>query len=116
MKQKQYYRGAPPGGRVHWLSDELTGEFGRTYQREYNYRLHNYRFTRYNKRTLIDEFLIVRTSKRCYRVIYYNAQFKFFQYFSASNYKKCADQMREIYRIFKMLENTEGKDNKKTLK
>ncbi len=101
---------------MHWLSDELTGEFGRTYQREYNYRLHNYRFTRYNKRTLIDEFLIVRTSKRCYRVIYYNAQFKFFQYFSASNYKKCADQMREIYRIFKMLENTEGKDNKKTLK
>ena len=112
MKQKQYYRGAPPGGRVHWLSDELAGEFGKAYHREYNYRLHNYRFSRYDKKTLIDEFLVVRTSKRCYRVIYYNAKFKFFQYFSASNYKKCADHMREIYRIFKRLEVSEGKGNK----
>ncbi len=113
MKQKQYYRGAPPGGRVHWLSDELAGEFGRAYHREYNYRLHNYRFTRYNKRTLIDEFLIVRTSKRCYRVMYYNAQFEFFQYFSASNYKQCADKMRAIYDIFKRLEAVKGKEKKK---
>ncbi len=97
---------------MHWLSDELCGEFGRAYQRTYNYRLHNYRFARYDKRTLIDEFLVVRTSKRCYRVIYFNAQFEFFEYFSASNYRQCADKMRTIYGIFKRLEAARGKDGK----
>lgn len=97
---------------MHWLSDELIGEFGRAYHRSYNYRFHNYRFSRYNKRTLIDEFLVVRTSKRCYRVIYYNEQFQFFRYFSASNYKECADKMRAIYNVFKRLEAVKGQGKK----
>lgn len=101
--------GAPPGGRVHWLSDELAGEFGKAYRRTYNYRNHHYRFYRMRKRTLIDEFLVVRTSKRCYRVIYFNQDFKFFLYFSSKNYIECANKMREIFSIFKRLEEVRSK-------
>lgn len=96
--------GAPKGGRVHWLQFELSGEFSLAYHLENNYRYHNYRYSRYRKRTLIDEFIVVRTSKKCYRVTYYNADFKHFQYFSARTCGECADKMRAIYNVFKLLE------------
>lgn len=99
--------GAPPGLTVHWLFYELVGEFTVNYKLNHNHKFHHYRFTRYRKRTLIDEFLIVRTSKRCYRVIYYNNDYKFFKYFSARNYKECAEKIKNIYYTFKdMEENT----------
>ena len=104
--------GAPPGGRVHWLSDYLCGEFGKVYKRSYNYKYHNYRFVRYRKRTMVDEFLIVRTSKKCYRVIYYNDDFKFFLYFSARNYKACADKMIATYNIFKKFKSPKNEKPK----
>lgn len=97
--------GAPPGGFVHWLHLELVGDFTRAYKLSLNRRHHNYRYSRFRKRTLIDEFLVVRTSKRCYRVIYYNDDFKYFQYFSCENYRLCALKMKEIFEIFKRVEN-----------
>ena len=99
--------GSPPGLTVHWLHMELNGDFTKTYYLSYNRKHHNYRYARYRKRTLIDEFLVVRTSKRCYRVIYFNEDFKFFQYFSCENYRECASKMKEIYEIFKMVEDKE---------
>lgn len=98
--------GAPPGLTVHWLVDELTGEFTRNYKLSYNRKYHHYRFARYRKRTLIDEFIVIRTSKRCYRVSYFNEDFKHFQYFSAENYKDCARQMKEIFYVFFRLEKS----------
>lgn len=105
--------GAPPGNRVHWLIDELNGEFTRAFKLSYNYKSHNYRYARYKKRTLIDEFLIVRTSKRCYRVTYFNNDFKYFYYFSCRNYKDCACQMKGIYSIFKHLERYQREEDPK---
>lgn len=96
--------GAPPGGTVYWLAFELSGEFLRAYKMDYAPHKHNYRFVRYNKRTVIDEFLVVRTSKKCYRVIYFNAEHEYYLYFSARNYKACAKRMIDIYHIFKRLE------------
>ena len=104
LLNNRHRAGAPKGGRVHWLQFELCGEFGRVYHLEYNYSYHNYKYSRYRKRTLIDEFIVVRTSKKCYRVIYYNADFKHFQYFSARTCGECADKMRAIYNVFKRLE------------
>ena len=97
--------GAPPGGNVHWLHLELVGEFTKAYRLSYNHSFHHYHYSRYRKRTLIDEFIVIRTSKRCYRVTYFNEDFKHFQYFSARNYRECAKKMIEIYSIFKRLEN-----------
>lgn len=101
--------GAPPGLTVHWLVDELHGEFVKAYNLSLNRKHHNYFFTRYRKRTLIDVFIVVRTSKRCYRVMYFNADFNHFQYFSSENYRECADKMKSIYHIFKSIEEAEKK-------
>lgn len=104
--------GAPPGLTVHWLIFELAEDisFTRDYKLSYNRRHHNYHFSRYRKRTVIDEFIVVRTSKRCYRVMYFNADYNHFQYFSAENYKTCAEGMIAIYKIFKKIEG-EGPSN-----
>ena len=96
--------GAPPGGSVHWLAFELSGEFLRAYRIDYAPHKHNYRLARYRKRTLVDEFLVVRTSKKCYRVIYYNVEFEYYRYFSASNYRECAQRMKALADIFRRLE------------
>lgn len=103
MKQKRG-RGAPPGLTVHWLLDALHGEFTRAYKTEYNRKFHHYRFARYRKRTLVDEFLVIRTSKRCYRVSYFNADFRYFQFFSSENYRDCAYRIIAIYEVFKAVE------------
>ena len=99
--------GAPPGLTVHWLVDELRGEFVKAYNLNLNRKHHNYFFSRYRKRTLIDVFIVVRTSKRCYRVTYFNADFNHFQYFSSENYRECAEKMKAIYHVFKSIEDHE---------
>lgn len=105
--------GAPPGLTVHWLISELAGDFTRAYKLSYNEKKHNYHFARYRKRTMFDEFIVVRTSKRCYRVMYFNEDFKHFQYFSASNYRECAARMISIFNVFKQIENVEKPQKKK---
>ncbi len=109
MSKKHNYRkvGAPPGLTVHWLADELSGEFSINYRLSFNRKYHNYHYARYRKRTLIDEFIVIRTSKRCYRVSYFNADFKHFQYFSAENYRDCAAQMIAIFKVFQQLERAQ---------
>lgn len=96
--------GAPPGLTVHWLEMELRVPFRKEYKLTYNPNHHYYHYVRYNKRTLVDEFIVIRTSKRCYRVMYFNADFKYFQYFSAKNYRDCAARMIQLYSIFKRIE------------
>ena len=106
--------GAPAGLTVHWLLWELVGEFTKAYRLSYNRKFHHYRFYRLRKRTLIDEFLIVRTSKRCYRVIYFNEDYKHFQYFSAKNYRECADRMRAIFKAIQLAELAAENSTKKS--
>lgn len=104
--------GSPCGYYVHWLAEALRGEFLKAYHCSCD--RNNYRFSRYRKRTLIDEFLIVRTSRKCYRVIYFNHDFNHYQYFSCRSYKDCAERMKSIYRIFKTIEErTEPTHSKK---
>lgn len=64
--------GAPKGGRVHWFLLFLDEEIARRYKLSYAYLYHRYRLTRYRKQTLVDEFIIVRTSLHCWRVVYFN--------------------------------------------
>ncbi len=108
--------GAPPGLTVHWLHMELAGDFTKAYKLSFNRLHHNYRYARYRLRTLIDEFIVIRTSKRCYRVMYFNEDFKHFQYFSCENYRDCAMKMIEIFSVFNSLEPRLSEKNKKTPK
>lgn len=114
IKPRVHRVGAPPGLRAHWLLSELVlvggGTFTKEYHLNYNFDLDNYRFSRYNKRTLVDEFIVIRSSKRCYRVMYYNADYEHFIYFSAENYRECAARMVKIYQIFKQLEFSYDKE------
>ena len=105
--------GAPKGLYVHWLISALAGEFTRAYKLDYNPHKHYYHFYRLRKRTLIDEFIVIRTSKRCYRVMYFNADYKHFQYFSAKNFRDCADSMRAIFKSIQLAEVAEKRYNKK---
>ena len=112
IKPRAHRVGAPPGNTVHWITFELYARgngFTKDYRLSYNDAFHNYRYTRYRARTLIDEFIVIRTSKRCFRVMYYNADYDHFIYFSAENYRDCAARMISIYHIFKSLEENEKK-------
>ena len=67
--------GAPLGGRVHWLLLNLSGNFKVNHTLSYNYKTHCYTFYRYtgqrNKR-IVDVYIIIRTSKRCFKLMYNN--------------------------------------------
>lgn len=83
--------GAPPGGRVHWFILHLKTLTRQNYRLVYDYEYHNYKLIRVLRRTLIDEFTIIRTSRRCFRCIYCNLQNRYFKYFSAQTSKGLAE-------------------------
>jgi hypothetical protein len=92
--------GAPKGGRVHWLLYSLPSDFLKVYDIDYNYKYHNYRFVRYAQnrvRYVIDEFIVIRTSKRCWRVSYFNRVTADFKYFNADTYSACSAKIYEVY-------------------
>lgn len=89
--------GAPLGGRVHWFLYNLPDFIKRLYVVRYDYALHNYAMFRYKKRSLIDLFMIVRTSRRCWRCIYCHYLKKSVNYFSAQSSKQLIKQIQLIY-------------------
>lgn len=92
--------GAPPGGRVHWLLWALRGEFIHVYQVHYDYLYHNYAFIRYRPHrynSVLDMFIVVRSSKKCWRVSYANMEKLIFNAFTCKTYRECASRILEIY-------------------
>lgn len=89
--------GAPPGGRVHWLLMFLSKAFKLTYKLNFDYEYHNYHFTRYNERTPVDEFNVIRTSRNCFRVMYFNFETLYFEYFSEPTARECAEHIELLY-------------------
>lgn len=80
-------------GRVHWLLWNLSSEFKGKYVLKFDYRFHNYLFYRFNPHTrkIGQVFQVIRTSKRCFRLMYYNNGY--FEYYSFNTSKKCAEKM-----------------------
>lgn len=89
-RRKKIKVGAPKGGRVHWLLWHLPIAFKCRYKLLYNYDTHNYKFIRYRLRTPIEEFTIIRTSKHCYRVVYFEYKRVIFEYKSFYSSKDCS--------------------------
>lgn len=80
-------------GRVHWLLWNLSSEFKGKYVLKFDYKFHNYLFYRFNSHTrkIGQVFQVIRTSKRCFRLMYYdNGKFL---YYSFNTSKKCAEKM-----------------------
>lgn len=96
--------GAPPGGRVHWLLLHLPREFCRAYILRYDYLYHNYHFTRYAKRSIVDEFIVIRTSRRCFRVMFFSWRYNYFEYFSEPTSRRCAEHMNRVFAKMQLAE------------
>lgn len=87
--------------RVHWLIWNLEKEFKKEYEKSFDYAYHKYTFYRYEGKKLYDIFIVVRTSKRCFRVMYSNIHTKEIQYFSCYKSSHVARRMWYIYMIDK---------------
>lgn len=96
--------GAPVGGRVHWFIHNLPNCIKRAYKIEFDYEYHNYYLVRKRKMLLRDCFIIVRTSRRCWRCMYYNSDYEYFEYLSAMSSK---DLVCKIERIYIKMRNAE---------
>ena len=87
--------------RVHWLLWYLSPSFKGFYRIVFNYNTHSYLCYRNNKcdngRSLYDVFLVVRTSKRCFRMMYCDTTYPAFVYRSFRTSADCASFMEEIY-------------------
>lgn len=90
--------GAPKGGRVHWLLWHLRCDFKCVYRCFYNYAEHRYLFYRLSGRTLYDVFIVVQTSRHCWRCMYFCSETLEFQYFSCFAARHLALRMWLIYR------------------
>lgn len=93
--------GAPRGGRVHWLLWNLRRDFKGAYQLSFDYVTHNYVFYRMQHRQLYDVFVVVRTSRHCWRCMYSNVNQHIFEYFSTDNSKKMALRMWLLYQKYR---------------
>lgn len=102
--------GSPSGGRVHWLLLFLSKRFTKAYRLRFDYEYHNYHFARYDSRALVDEFVIVRTSRSCFRVMYFNQVNTYFEYFSESTAKRTAEHIEELFEKVLIAEQREKRD------
>lgn len=92
-------KGAPKGGRVHWLIYRLSGDFKRKYYISYDYSKHSYLFLRnyggfsFKKLRCTDMFIVVRTSKLCWRVTSHNILLGRSEYASFRDSQAVADYL-----------------------
>jgi hypothetical protein len=85
--------------RVHWLLHNLEREFKANYKLSFNYANHSYMFYRMNGKKIKDVFIVVRTSKRCWRVSYANTETTEYQSFTCKKSVNVARRMWYIYKI-----------------
>lgn len=91
--------GAPLGGRVHWLLYHLPRNIARDFRLYMDYDYHNYMFMRFpiGKRNPRDLFIIIRTSRKCFRCMYFHFEYNYFEYFSERTSRKMAEHMERVY-------------------
>lgn len=86
--------------RVHWLLFELSLGFKGYYKLLYDYDRHSYCFYHnyFSGRSsrLKEVFIVIRTSKRCYRLMYYDNVRNSFFYESFKSARQCAQFMVRI--------------------
>lgn len=93
-------------GRVHWLLWNLSPNFKGVYRLRFDYNYHRYVFYRtygidQRSKRLKDCFIIVRTSKKCFRMMYFNDVFQLYLYESFKTSIKCALRMEELFKKYR---------------
>ena len=87
--------------RVHWLLFDLSTDFKGYYKLLFDYAKHSYLFYRTycegRSNRLKEVFIVIRTSKRCYRLMYYNHYFNVFFQRSYRSACACALEMEYIF-------------------
>lgn len=99
--------GAPLGGRVHWLLLNLSGNFKVNHTLSYDYKSHCYTFYRnisQRNKSIIDVYIIIRTSKRCFKLMYNNLMQDIYITKSFKTSKLCACYMDKLFKDFKAYE------------
>lgn len=90
-------------GKVHWLLHNLPLDFKKSYKCYFDYACHNYIFYRNKGYIVLDCFIVIRTSRKCFRVMYFNNNFKIFQYFSTRTSLETSNIMYKLYLNFDSL-------------
>lgn len=85
--------------RVHWFLWNLPTNVKRAYRLYYDYEYHNYLLVRFpfGKLKPVDLFVIIRTSRRCWRCMYYHFYFNYFEYFSEKTSSMLAKKVEFTY-------------------
>lgn len=97
--------GSPKGGRVHWFLFQLHKDIKKVYQIEYDYLQHSYMLYRLSGKTLFDIFTVIRTSRKCFRIIYVCKSQRLFFY---QSFKTSAEAAYYVYRIYRLVESGVG--------
>lgn len=79
----------------HFFLDDLADYVRQYYNVTYNTKHQDFILTSKTEK-LNNVFLIIRTSKRCYRVAHYRKKGEVYQYFSCSNYRHLAFKINMI--------------------
>lgn len=86
--------------RVHWLLFHLSPGFKAKYKLIFDYKFHSYCFYRpvygHTSIKFIDLFVVVRTSKRCFRLMYVNRTTAWVTYESFKTSQACATYMERM--------------------
>lgn len=86
--------------RVHWLLFNLPLEFKNAYRLRYDYYSHNYFFYRNKGYSVKDCFIVIRSSDKCFKVMYVNTLFNKFVSFSSRSSKRCSKIMYNLFQEF----------------
>ncbi len=79
----------------HHLLWHLDKDLFKPYKLRYDYARHNYFLFRNSRFLIYDAFIIIRTSKKCFRLTYYHIENGFI-YKSFKSARKCAEYMNEL--------------------
>lgn len=82
--------------RVHWFLLHLDDSILKSYKFRYDYVSHNYFIYRNKGYSILDCFIVIRTSFRCFRCMYFNNTTKTFHYFSCKKSKQLANKIKDI--------------------
>lgn len=83
--------------RVHWLLHNLPIDFKRSYRLRYDYNQHSYFFYRNRGYSIKDCFTVIRTSDKCFKVMYVNTLYNKFIYFTERSSERCANIMYNLF-------------------
>lgn len=104
--------GSPKGGRVHWLLMYLSIYVCDNYELSYDYLFHRYFLSRRTssiKMKNMDFFIIVRTSKQCFRLMYHSLVSKEIYYKSFKTAEACAEYINQKAELYELQTEYDGR-------